>query len=604
MTIINPLQMKRLFSKLAFAAAIAGALAACTSQGIENEAPENLPARNAHKVHFTASSIDTKTAFGDPVTDSQGNVSYHTYWTENDREVKISLNYEYSVSAAVNKEDEDADGHVLKSSFDAAFDGIETESPYTFYVVSPATALLWASAERQGVSVFINAEQTPTAASIDENAQILVAKSEAYPELPDNVDVHFSHLTAYGKLTLKNVTVPEGTSVTSVRLISEEQPLSGSWYYKFDDSESEQKEASSSLLIKTDNIDLASDPLWFACAPADMGGKPLKVYVNFSNGKALYRQITLKDGVKFVSGGIYKFSVNMASAETVDNSVETTVTEEVWQLVTSASDLAAGDEVIFADSTSPAYAMTTSGSSSGFSAVAEGSTSGFNLGSDGNIRLNPSSSVMKLTVESRSTSSITLKSGSEYLYIPTSGTRYLQLSSSSRSWTISISGSGAATLYYKGSGFGSSSTYYVRYNSNYFNVSTTSATFAIYKKATVTTTASVDLSASAVLQYDDYGAYLVGQNLLYGSTTDQLSREYDADGTLTFAILAPAEDQVLEFIGIPSGATFGDSFTLTLKYIKSITTEIDRTFQVSVVKENGPVLWLVDGDGNGFIVKR
>ena len=591
-------KMKKIHCKLLGFTAIAGVLTACAGQEMEVEGPSAVIAKE-HTIHFTAGAISTKTAFGEAVDDGNGNVSYPTYWTENDNEVKISLNYEYSVSAAVNRAEEDEEGHIVKSSFDASFDGVVTESPYTFYVVSPASALLWTSPEKAGVSVFINGEQTPTAASIDEKAQVLVAQSATFETLPDDVDVHFRHLTAYGKLTLKNVTVPQGASVTSVRLISEEQPIAGSWYYTFDDTSVDQKEASSSLIIRTDNIDLASDPVWFSCAPADMGGKPLKVYVTFSNGKALYRSIALKDGTKFISGGVYKFSVDMASAETVDFSQEGTVTEEVWELVQSISTLSVGDEVIFTDSASPNYAMSRTGSESGFSAVAKDSPKGFTLGTDGYVRLPSGSSALRLTVGSRSSSSITLKSGNSYLYSPSSGTRYLQLSTTSLTWTLTITNAGAATMYY-----GSGTRRYVRYNSNYFNVSTSNSTFAIYKKASKTTTVMVDLNNAEVLQYDGYGAYLGSRNLVYGPSTDQLSREYASDGTLTFTILAPAEDQALEFIGIPSGATLGDTFSLQLKYIKSIKIEIDETYQVTVVKEDGPRLWLADAAGHGFIVKR
>lgn len=95
-----------------------------------------------------------------------------------------------------------------------------------------------------------------------------------------------------------------------------------------------------------------------------------------------------------------------------------------------------------------------------------------------------------------------------------------------------------------------------------------------------------------------------GQNLVYNPTTDQTSREYGTDGKLTFSIVAPAEDQVVEFSGIPANAGLGDNFTLGIKYISGITTEINTSFPVYVVKEEGHTLWLSDGQGNGFIVKR
>lgn len=589
--------MRTIIYKWVLAAAIVGALTACARQEVDVKGPEAAPV-SQRMIHFTASTIDTKTAFGDAVDDGTGNVTYPTYWTENDSQVKISLNYESSVVAAVNADSPDQEGHIQKSSFDAAFDGIDTQSPYKFYVVSPASAMLWPSAERGAVSVQILANQTPTAQSIDEAAQIIVAESEAYTELPEAVDVHFGHLTAYGKLTFKNVTVPQGATVKSVKLISEEQPLSGDWYYKFEDQSMEQKEASSSLVIKTDNIDLATDPVWFACAPVDMGGKPLKVYVNFSNGKALFREITLKSGVQFVSGGIYKFSVNMASATLVDSAVEVVGTEDVYQRVGALSNLSAGDEVIIVNSTSPTYAMTGTGGNSGLASVAKDATNGFSLGSDGYIRLPEASTVKRLTVKSISGSSIQLWDGTNYLYSPNNR---LQMSTSSLTWTISILNNGSASMTFSAGSF-LSRTYYLRYNNNYFNTSTSSATVAIYKKITVSSTQTINMDAP-VLNYDEYGAYLTSTNLVYNPTTDQISREYN-NGSLTFAILAPEEEQVVEFSGIPAETIMGDVFTLGLTFISGITTEIEESYTVCVIKEEGHTLWLSDGEGNGFIVKR
>ena len=597
-------------------AAMAMVVASCnTSEIVQEVDPEIVPSEKT--VHFTSKAISTRTAFGEATEDSEGNVIYPTYWTANDTEVKISLNYEYAVAAGVSPEDVDSEGNILNTSFDASFDGVETDAPYTFYVISPSSAMLWPSADRGAVSVYIMANQKPSATSVDETAQVIVAKSEEFSEIPDDVDVHFNHLTAYGKMTLKNISLNDGVEITSVKLISEEQPLTGSWYYKFEDKSMEAKEASESIVLDASDIDVVGgDPVWFACAPADMGGKPLKVYVNLSDGTSLYRQITLKSGLEFKSGSIYKFSVNMATAETVTNTVEATSSEEVYQLVSSTSSLSTGDQVIIVNSKSPTYAMTsTTSSSSGIAAVAKGT--GWTLGSDGYIRLESSTTVLPLTVKSISGSSIVLWDGSSnYLGYSSSSSggnsgpgggnsRILTLSTTSQTWTVSFSSS-SASLYVSGSGMSSNSKYYVRYNSNYFSLSTSSNTVALYKKTTVESTTTVDISNDQIVNYSEYGAYLSSQNLVYNSTTDQIIREYESDGaTMTFAIIDPAEDQIVEFSGIPAtDVTLGDSFTLSLTYISGLTTEIEETYTVYVVKEEGHTLWLTDGAGNGFIVKR
>ena len=149
-----------------------------------------------------------------------------------------------------------------------------------------------------------------------------------------------------------------------------------------------------------------------------------------------------------------------------------------------------------------------------------------------------------------------------------------------------------------------SSRYYFRYNNGTFNTSTSSATFAIFKKVTITTPELVDLADAPVLEFTEYGAYLTDRTLVYNANTDQLSREYESDGSLTFAIYGPAESQLLEFAGIPADATLGDTFPIRITYVSGVMTVLEADYTVAVVREDGPTLWLADRIGNGFIVKR
>ena len=318
-------------------AVLAGCLSACATQ--EVEAP--LPVKEqGTRVHFTACPLQTKTAFAEPTVED-GVATYPTRWTANDTEVAISLNYETAITAGVVPS-----ADFTQADFEADFAESKASAPYTFYVLSPASALKAVSASRKALTVEIPAVQTPLATSADEAAQILVAKSAESQTLPEKVDVHFAHLTGYGRLTLKNR--PE--AVTSVTLVSPEQSWAGTWYYNTEDGSVEAKEASSSITVKTD----ATGDIWFACAPVDMKGKKLKVSATTANG-VYEREITLSGkNVDFTAGHVYKFSVNMADATFVEN------TKEVYyELVTDASTLKAGDEVIIA-TPQYSYALSTS----------------------------------------------------------------------------------------------------------------------------------------------------------------------------------------------------------------------------------------------------
>ena len=566
-------------------AVLAGCLSACATQ--EVEAP--LPVKEqGTRVHFTAGSLQTKTAFAEPTVED-GVATYPTRWTANDTEVAISLNYETAIAAGVVPS-----ADFTQADFEADFAESKASAPYTFYVLSPASALKAVSASRKALTVEIPAVQTPIANSADEAAQILVAKSAESQTLPEKVDVHFAHLTGYGRLTLKNL--PE--AVTSVTLVSPEQPWAGTWYYNTEDGSVEAKEASSSITLKTDG----TGDIWFACAPVDMKGKKLKVSATTANG-VYEREITLSGkNVDFTAGHVYKFSVNMESATFIEN------TKEVYyELVTDSSTLKAGDEVIIANvpdnKLSSYYAMST-----GFQTKYREAVS---VTVDENKLYDPAENVEIFTLEN-GTSSGTLSFKSKAgAYIAAGGSSKNSMTNTTTkgatsSWRISISG-GTATM--------------VAQSGNYvyllFNYNTKPYRYACYQESTAnnlnmmskvalyrkTEGEAVPSSDDPILKEETFGAYLNGNNTVYVKGSQQLSREYQGD-KVTFAILDAMAQIVMEFSGIPAGATIGDAFTLTLRTVEGKKTVSTGSYTVTVVGEAGAKLWLSDGAGNGFIVKR
>jgi hypothetical protein len=149
---------------------------------------------------------------------------------------------------------------------------------------------------------------------VDEGAQVFYAKTSTYTEKPASVDVRFNHLTAYGKLTLKNVT---GTPVR-LTLVSD-QALSGSCYVALAGGTVSTREGAHSLTIDLENLTVTGgnlEDIWFACLPANLAGKPLTVLLETAEGNTYKRTIPqLGEGMNFISGRIIRFSVDMASAE-------------------------------------------------------------------------------------------------------------------------------------------------------------------------------------------------------------------------------------------------------------------------------------------------
>lgn len=604
-------------TKVIFAAfgAVLALAASCQVQ----EAPEkSAGAEKVYTAHFLAKDIESKTVFGEPVQTAEGN-EFPTRWSGNEDKIAVSLNLGNAKGASVN-----VAADYKSATFDADFTQSEVEAPFVFYALSPFSASVGASSTHGGYHLAIPSEQTPIAGSCDEAAQILAAsKSVASVDEFSNIELHFSHVTAYGRLTLKNMRIPEGQAIKSIDLTAS-VPFAGRFHYIFADGSLEESAASRTVTLLPDNLQPSRsgdftgiEDIWFACAPADLSGGSITVQVNTSGGK-LARTVEIPQGRKleFSAGQVSKFSVNMENAEFEQ-------VDDRWVLVTDASQLAAGDEIILASSATSgaAYAMSTTQNTNNRGRVSISIVQD----SDG-----------QLIVENPGTSVETLKlvagayTGCFYLQEATStGGRYLHSTSSKNNnyllsdapatatnntyigysnWKISIS-SNVAYI----SSYSSNNRNYkqIRHNTSsrifsaYLSSSQTSWTGStsgytnvyIYRKE-----AGINADNDPILEYDAYGAYLPGGNLTCGAGS-QMSREYPGDGTVTFAIITPSSYEVAEFAGIPADPAKGDTFTLSYGLISGRNRE-DTDYNVTVLKVDGPMVWLSTGSGYGFIVKK
>lgn len=598
-------------------------LAAYGCNVTEVEQEKDAKSERMFPVHFVAEEIETRTVFGDAVT-ADGVTTYPTRWSVNDSKIAVALNLNDFRSADVTPSED-----FRSATFDAEFPQSEITAPYVFYALSPFSAAIGASSSHGGWHFNIPTEQTPLASSCDEAAQVLVSSKEA-ASIADftSVKFYFSHATAYGKLTLKNLTLPEGATIQTIDLTAS-TPFAGRFYYNFADGALEESSPSHTVTLKTDHISFDdsgnSGDIWFACAPADLGGGSFRIDVNTSAG-VLSRTLEIPEGrLAFRSGRISKFSVDMTHAEFAQAA-------DRWVLVTDASTLQKGDEIIIATSAAvgAAYAINTTQSTTSTSTRGIASVT-VTQDSDGEMVIKePGSTVETFTLLTGYRAGTfymkeTTSSTERYLYASTSyGTNSLNsavessaTSSTNRdfaSWKITISDKVAVISSYGTVKQGNNSFYrHIRLNTNGNSfsfgtyrsssqtswVSTTGGTTEvyIYRKE-----AGLSGDDDPVLEYEVYGAYLSGNNHVY-SAGDQLSREYMGDGSLTFAIISPFSYVVAEFGGIPADPAKGDTFTLNYNLITG-RNQSDAEYSVTVVKVDGPKVWLSDRSGNGFIVKK
>lgn len=582
-------------------------LAACRMEEQEPESARELLKSQAKMVRvcFTTSEEDTKAAFGQ-FEEGKG---YPTFWTADDQSIAMSLNFAEPVEATMTKESDVS----ANAQFTASFE--DTGAPYKFFALSPLSAVNAASESRSSWTVSIPTVQTPKAdgLSCDEAAMLLYSSPDEVQAIPtEPIRLKFGHVTTYCRLTLKNLaTAFSSFNVTNPTVKSVDLtfsvPVAGEWYVNAADGSLEEKEASRTITVRTTVQDLSQPAeMWLAMAPCTLDGATVKVAVNTDKG-CLSRSYTYGTRT-YAAGAVNKLSLDMTKNASFDE-YAVAFDETVFYLVTDINDISKNDEVIFVDGPVPEYAMSSTFTSrKGLVSVAKDASNGFTYNErDGYIRLPEGSKVMVMTVYDKSSSSVKLKYGNQYLNTSSYSTSYFPtLSNSSRTFTLYDFDGGQIALYY------TSGSYYTYYYSLYgdtdyfkiYRVNEASVIpLAIYKKTTVTSTSGVDPDTDPIMEEEQFGAYLQDGNIVHEPNVTQLSREYSGN-TLTFAILFPANNKVVEFNDIPANLGKGDSFTLDLRSKVGRKNTSLGTFEVTAIKEDGSKVWLSDFNGNGFIVKR
>lgn len=536
------------------------------SREMEVEIPE--PVQNndpsAWVVHFSATQTDTKAQFGEAE-----NGAYPTLWTDNDTEVKLSLNYGGVKGAAVTPA-----GDKRTASFAATFDFTGLTAPYVFYSVSPSSAAKALSPSREAWKVTIPCTQNPTATSVDEAGIILAATSDAFSEVTDisEVNLYFNHLTAYGRLSLANLALESGETVSGVEL-TVTTPIVGDWYWNTSGSTITDYGASSTLTINTTR----TSDIWFACAPVDVSGEMMTVTVFTSLG---YHEqlVEFPAGRRFEAGRTAVFSVNMAGAS----------------FTAAGSGSGGGDVVVLSEEFDN---DTTSDSSSEFSSSKfpnfSGSTSKAYTSRFGGVKLGSSSAIGYITSKSLDLSSSFTVTLNVLRYNTDSGKVQVTVGDVTKEITPTTTD----TAY-----------------SLDFDAATSSSTVRI---ATSTKRAYIDnviitrhdggsgaAGPDPLLQESAYGCYLgTGLEWEYNPGAEQVTRSYDTNGVQTYTLIDPAEVEELEIVGYKKSYVKGDSFTVSVQWRKGISTIHSESYNVTLIKEEGPKVWLSDGT-HGVIIKK
>ena len=274
----------------------------------------------------------TKTVFGE-----KSGTSYPTLWTENQL-VALSLNYGTAVKSS---EPISTDGGAT-ARFTAELTD-DASGNYRIAALSPYKALPSSGSFNKSdkyVRFDIKEDQTPLDASVDETVQVLVACYDAGTTFPSSVTLNFSHVTAYSRMSLANLSLANGESVDHISLTST-LDWAGRFDYYLEDSGNRHAgdiKVQAGEKTITLNTQKTTD-IWFACAPVEIGGTSVEVVVTTNKGTSYTKSVSFPAGKQFQSGHVAKFTVDMTGSQVSGATAYT--------LVTDVASLTLGSECIF-----------------------------------------------------------------------------------------------------------------------------------------------------------------------------------------------------------------------------------------------------------------
>lgn len=324
---------------------IAAAAMTFTSCQKEDKAQVN-DGKGTVKVNFTSVADGTKTYFGDRTTDK-----YPTLWT-GDEKVGITYLDTDLDNEGNNVVEVNGKGETTTFSAELAEPSSKEGSIFVFspwykgnYTDADAGGFTRYSSTNKNANVVIPTTQVSTPTSCDPKAQLLVAKYDFTNGVANNVDVIFTHATAYGKVTIngvdakiKTVKIDFGQNVTGT----------GLYYYTADNEQYGNKAGElkagdkyNNTYVEIDNSKYPCDKtFWFGIPAISCEGKTVVVTVTDENDKEYTKAITSESKVlKFEQGKVSTFTVTVAPKSEVKTYIsikdlrakgETTITEDLY----------------------------------------------------------------------------------------------------------------------------------------------------------------------------------------------------------------------------------------------------------------------------------
>ena len=207
-------------------AAVSMLLVSCTKENISSGSSENLVKISVN------TGFDTKAQFGEI-----SNGTYPVLWSEGDK-IQLALasvdeNNRATRSVFVQaSEAADITNGGANATFRAELSTIEGATHYQYFSYAPAGVQgewgCW-SIQHDQSRLNIPGVQTPTATSPDPKAMAFYGKSPVYEGFEASPELTYSHLTGYGCLSFKNLSLEADDSVEKVVISTPDNIIAGQY---------------------------------------------------------------------------------------------------------------------------------------------------------------------------------------------------------------------------------------------------------------------------------------------------------------------------------------------------------------------------------------
>ena len=266
-----------------------------------------------------------------------------------------SVDDAWSGSSFYNSDPISQGGSTARFTVSGILDGSGSGS-YRFYTVYPSQAALDAS-DAPYVTVNVPAVQTPAQDSFDPSADLMVGVSEIYSSRPEStIPLRWYRVVAHGDITLTNLDIPQGESLVSITLHSQEgADLTGDYWLDIADeispecfSPTDDNLTANSVVVLPDNLVLQGGSLhfWISVMPETLTG----LTVTVDTDKARYMKSFSGFEKTFLQNARNILSISMSGAERTATSIG--ATGEYYVKLNSAPTDWTGDYLIVYESES------------------------------------------------------------------------------------------------------------------------------------------------------------------------------------------------------------------------------------------------------------